>query len=535
MKNIYTRIFLITLFSLSLFKCGGTKASVYSIKDSPIVLKQIGRVSTGLFDESAAEIPAYCVKTKTLFVVNAKRGVDVIDLNNPGSPKFIKTISVKRWGTGVNSVDAKKGFVVFAVEIKDKNKTNKRGKVVFLTPGGKFIKSLLVGYLPDMVKISPDGNWVLVANEGEPNKDYSFDPEGSVSIIDISNGVKNLTQSNVYEVSFRSFNSQKQMLLSRGIRISGPKNTTVAQDLEPEYIAISDDSRTAYVSLQENNAIAVIDIRGKRIRRLLPLGYKNHNRTGNEIDINDKDKKAFIRKEPVWGLYMPDSIASYTVNGRQYIITANEGDGRDYKGYTDEKKLKKVKLSKKHFSSKFIKRAKKLKVKIIKDMGDSNKDGVYEKIYIYGSRSFSIYNSTGRQTYDSGSDFEKITAKVFPKNFNASNDKNKIDNRSDNKGPEPEGLAIGKINGRFYAFIGLERIGGFMVYDVTNPNNAKFLTYICNRNFGAKPKTGNAGDLGPEGFLFISADKSPNKKPLLIVANEVSGTTTIYQIDIVKK
>ena len=41
-----------------------------------------------------------------------------------------------------------------------------------------------------------------------------------------------------------------------------------------------------------------------------------------------------------------------------------------------------------------------------------------------------------------------------------------------------------------------------------------------------------AGDLGPEGLVFIPAAQSPNGRPLLVVGNEVSGTTAVLQLNL---
>ena len=165
-------------------------------------------------------------------------------------------------------------------------------------------------------------------------------------------------------------------------------------------------------------------------------------------------------------------------------------------------------------------------------LGDTDGDGDYDQLYSYGGRSFSIWNDQGQLVYDSGDDLERITAERYPDYFNASNSNNNFDNRSDDKGPEPEGVTTGEINGRTYAFIGLERIGGVMIYDVTDPSKASFVQYVNNRDFSAATDSAEAKDLGPEGLVFVSAEDSPNGKPLLIVANEVSGTTTFYEIDV---
>ena len=152
------------------------------------------------------------------------------------------------------------------------------------------------------------------------------------------------------------------------------------------------------------------------------------------------------------------------------------------------------------------------------------------KGFSLSARSFSIWTERGEQVYGSGDDFEQITAQAYPSFFNASNTNNTFDDRSDNKGPEPEGVTVGKAYGRNYAFIGLERIGGVMVYEVTNPRAPEFIQYINNRNFLAPTNSPAAGDLGPEGLHFISDEDSPTGTPLLVVANEISGTTTVYEV-----
>lgn len=161
-------------------------------------------------------------------------------------------------------------------------------------------------------------------------------------------------------------------------------------------------------------------------------------------------------------------------------------------------------------------------------LGDPDNDGDFDELYVFGTRSFSIWDDTGTLIFDSGDEFERKVAELFPNFFNSTNDENNFDNRSDNKGPEPEGITLGRVGGRTLAFIGLERVGGFMLYDVTDPFSPFFLDYVNNCDFSGDPEAGTAGDLGPEGLLFIDAKDSPNGHPLLVVTNEVSGTTTIY-------
>jgi len=406
-----------------------------------------------------------------------------------------------------------------------------------------------------MVAFTPNGEYVLSANEGEPNKTYSNDPEGSVSIIKVSD-------LSVRTADFSAFNQNIQSLKESGVRIGGPAGTSVAQDLEPEYITISADNNTAYVALQENNALAVVDIADATVTSVLPLGYKDHSTAGKGLDGNKNDKAANIELLPIYGMYQPDSIASFMASdGNTYIVTANEGDGREYISedfadeaactaaggldfddgeclmYIDESDLKDLTLDGAVFSSN---QRSKLgdgdglgDLTVASDMGDIDNDGEYEEIYAFGARSFSIWNSNAQQVFDSGDQFEQKVAEVAPENFNASNDKNKIDNRSDNKGPEPEGLALATIDNQTFAYIGLERQGGIMVYNITEPASASFVQYLNERDFSIEADENNAaaaGDLAPEGMITISAADSPNGKPLLVVGNEVSGTTTIYEI-----
>jgi len=500
----------------------------------PITLSAIGTYATGQYDESAAEIPAYDPASKRLFVVNAQNGkVDVLDASNPTNPTLITSIDTSTFGFP-NSVTIKDGLVAIAVENADKQAN---GQVVFYSANSQDfatpLKALEVGALPDMLTFSPDGKKVLVANEGEPSGDYTIDPEGSVSIIDLSLGINSAT---VQTANFTAFNNQFAQLKAAGVKFKGDVGTTrtVAQDLEPEYIAVSPDGTKAWVTLQEANAIAIIDIATATVESIKPLGFKNYSQTNNALDASDRDDAINIRNWPIFGMYQPDGIAPYTANNQTYYITANEGDAREYGDYVEAARIKDLTLDPTVFpDAADLKTDSKLgRLLVTTERGDTDGDGDYDQLYTFGGRSFSIWNNQGQLVYDSGDDFERITAEQFPEYFNASNSNNTFDNRSDDKGPEPEGLVTGKINDRTYAFVGLERIGGVMIYDVTDPVSPTFVQYINNRDFTATTDTAAAKDLGPEGLAFISAQDSPNGKPMLVVANEVSGSTTFYEIDL---
>ena len=338
---------------------------------------------------------------------------------------------------------------------------------------------------------------------------------------------------------------------------------TVAQDLEPEFVAFSADGGTAYATLQENNGVAVIDLATAEVTEVFGLGFKDYSLPGNEIDASDRDDRINIRNWSVFGTYQPDGFDTYEVNGTTYLVTANEGDGREYESdsgdYVDEIRIRdlvetqftdelKEKLGTGFQDSENLGR-----LLVMTDLGlvdqaacsslpvtgqpiDSNDNAVdgcvYENLYSYGARSFTIWNmDTGRPVFDSGSDFEVITAQQLGSSFNASNDENDGDSRSDAKGPEPEAVEIAVINDNTFAFIALERVGGVMVYNITNPQSAEFVQYINPRDFSADNdavEANLAGPLGPEDIKFITQDG----EMYLLVSNEVSGTLSVYSVTV---
>ena len=488
-----------------------------------ISLHFIGRYATGVFDKGAAEIPAYDSRSKRLFVVNGAGGViDVLDIRDPKQPSRVRQIELQNWGAAANSVAVRDGVIAAAVEAKVKTDP---GAVVFFDADGRYLKHVAVGALPDMLAYSPDGRWLVVANEGEPNDEYTVDPEGSLSIIDMRGGVAAVNQSKVRTADFKRFNGQP---LPEGFK-SVKAGASVAQDIEPEYVAFSADSKTAYVTLQDNNGLAIVDLERAQVSRMVGLGFVDHSRV--PFDASDRDKAVSLKTWPVWGMYQPDSIAAYTAGGRTYLVTANEGDARDWKGWSDEKRIADLKLDPKAFpNAAELQKPENLGRLRVSGSFGVNAEGLHERLYSFGGRSFSIWDSAGRLVWNSDDLVERVVAKRYPNNFNASHTSNEADSRSTAKGPEPEGLAVAALWGKTYAFVGLERMSGFMVFDISAPSAPRYLDYINSRDFSDEPKNGTAGDLGPEGFMVISAAASPNGRPLLIVANEVSGTTSIYEI-----
>tara|TARA_R100001132_G_C3274819_1_gene97240 strand:+ start:7056 stop:8723 length:1668 start_codon:yes stop_codon:yes gene_type:complete len=497
------------------------------VASNAVSLKYLGRYRHGERKKSTAEICAFDTGSKRLFVVDGERAaIDILDITNPAEPQLFKSVDLTEYGSKPNSITAKGGVIAAAVAADPKQEP---GLVVFLSPGGKVLKTVHVGSEPDMLTISPDGHWLLTANEGEATKDYTNNPEGSVSLIDLSGGVAAVTDASVVHLDFKAYNDKSK--LPTGVRVFG-KNATPAQDFEPEYIAVSPDSKTAWVSLQEANAFAIINLETQKLVDLVPLGFKDHSLPENAFHASNKSKSIQLRTWPVKGMYQPDAIYSFEVDGTAYVITANEGDHRDFDGFSEKARVGDLKLNPKNFPNAEELQAPSAlgKLMVTSANGDDNGDGIYEELYCFGGRSFSIRNTEGQLLYDSGNEFERIIADRHPKSFNADHESNDFADRSDNKGPEPEGLVVGMIESRPVAFIGMERHSGIMVYDLADPKKPVFCDYVITRDFDKSTKKPQAGDLGPEGLTFIPADVSPTDKPLLAVSYEISGTTALFEV-----
>lgn len=935
-------------------------------------IEHLSTYATGVFDEGAAEIVAYDKISQQLFSVNGdNKSVDVLDISNPENPNLINQIDVTPYGGNLNSVDVYDGLLAVAIENDNKQMP---GVVAFFDTDGNFLNSVSAGALPDMLTFSDDGSKVIVANEGEPNDDYDVDPEGSVTIVDLSAGVDNAVAT---QVTFENYNDKKMSLMNRGIRIYGNDGlVSVAQDLEPEYVALNEDGTIAYVTCQENNAMIIVDIANAAVLDILALGYKDHKKgtpklteyflneipwynnydlgtpvydggetiklggfsglcydpltsTDNQLsfwaipdrgpneatvnaglsqnlrpfklpnyqarivklnfikslnmffvdenqvyltredgvtpisgfgnipghdeipvtrtddthytnvdysvngvdyhaldfdayggdfegvirvvdynerdfsfwmcdeyrpaiyhfnengtlinrfvpegtsllgdnpqaagyygdetlpavynkrranrgfeaiahdtdeniiyafiqspienpssivrnnsdvirilginpangqpvreyvyllernkdagvglsrvdkigdavyagggkfyvlerdsstpddgdtgkkyiyeiniqgatnilgtdlsnkmtssgaddktlelmsaddlhaagvrpvfkmkmlnlpsigylpsdkpeglalipggdlvvlndndfglagagvsdnssmgfiefqedygfDASDKDDEINIAAVPTFGMYQPDAIASYTVNDKTYIVTANEGDSRDYDGYSEEDRVEDLILDPFSFGNADDLQQEEVlgRLKTTYAGGDIDMDGMNEYIYSYGARSFSIWDEYGNLVFDSADDFEQILLQDYPDTFNSNNDDNDSkESRSDDKGVEPEAITIAEIGDNTFAFIGLERMGGVMVYEISNPKEPVYVNYYNNRNFDVDAESADAGDLGVENIVVINAVDSPNGRDLMVTANEVSGTISIFTLD----
>lgn len=513
----------ITLFLLLCF-CGCLNA-----QNLPIF--KVYTYHSQQFDQGGTEVHAYDPLSKRLFSTNAAEDkVDIILMDDLTKPGRIGRIDLSTYGGKVNSLAFQGTTLAVALQ---SNFPQGDGKILFFDTNGTYINQLIVGAMPDMVTFSPSIQHILVANEGEPSDDYISDPVGSVSIINFSSGnAAGLSQADVQTVSFARYDT---MPYDPKINIYGNAGMAgFSQDVEPEYICFNTSGTKAYVSLQENNALAIIDVYTASLDTVIGLGYKDWNMTGNKLDASDQSAGIKLQNYfNLFGMYQPDAIAYYSDANGDYILSANEGDSRDYSAYSEEERINNVNLNPITFNSPSTLQNDTVlgRLKVTTTLGNHANQFIHDSLFTFGTRSFSVWDTDGNLVWDSGDDFEQTLALLHPQNFNSNNDDNSsFKSRSDDKGPEPEAICIGEVLGSNYAFIGLERMGGIMIYNIDDPTNPVFDSYILDRDFSVPASDSAAGDLGPEFISFIKASDSPNGQPLLIVSNEVSGTLSVYQL-----
>jgi len=525
-------------------------------------VKFLGAYSSGLFNESACEISAWSPDSKRLYVTNSAQGLSMLDISDQANPL---RISMTRQ-FGITSVATYGNLVAMCWIPKSKGV---QGEVRFFDLAMKQIGAIKVGFGPDMLTFTPDGKTLLVANEAEPSDDGAEDPAGSISVIDLSQGAEKATLRNA---SFDAFELRATELRAAGIHAPMPGRSFV-QQLEPEYIAVSEDGTRAFITLQEANALAVLDIAAAKITAILPFGLKDFGAAGVGLDASDKDNRATISFWPVRGMYQPDTVAYFKCDGQEYLVTANEGESFEYPFYNETQRVSKLKNSKDktkpaldptrvplsaegeegHSQSDLLKSDAIGRLEVSEACGDTDQDGDYDDLVCFGARSASIWRIVPATvdaqtrlelTWDSGSEMERTLRDRMPLAFNADNRKNSSqDDRSDARGPEPEGVAMAMISNHRIIFVGLERAGGVMMWDATNPTKPIFAGYFNRRDTSidltvdvdddkVPDKLADVGDLGPEGLLVIPASSSPTKRPILVVCNEVSGTLSMFDITV---
>lgn len=481
-----------------------------------------GRYTDGR--NGACEIAAIEPVNSLVVVTNAvSDSIDIIDWSTLSTPVKVASAPILNYGGGANSVVVlDTNYFAVAVEATVKQDS---GYVVFFDFNGNYVNKVQVGALPDMIKLTPNKQQLLVACEGEPNDAYTVDPEGTIAIIDLTSAtIPTLTQSAVTLL-------QVQAPATPIVGGAFKPNTPLAQDLEPEYIAVNPTSTEARVICQENNVIVAIDLTTQTITSIQGLGYKDHNMGNNGFDASNRDNAINIQAHPVKGVYQPDAIVGFEsqFNNTVYYATANEGDARDYGGYSSEVRIKDLNLDPTAFPNATALQQDselgRLKTFTADVLGDTDGDGDVDELYSYGGRSISLWNANGSLVWDSGNSIETYIATHFPSFFNCNDGlANKKDSRSDDKGPEPEALAVLQLSvGSEYLAVGLERQGGVMFYDVTNPNAISLDLFV--HSFDTV--SGTMLDIAPEGIVF--ADHANGQK-IMLVSNEVSGTVAAYSV-----
>ena len=532
-----------------------------AVPDAPFDLSVAGTFETGIFDAGASEIVQ--AHGNRLFSVNADAGsVFAIDMTDPAAMSELYQVGAP--GGVANSVAIRDdGLGVVALE--DADDKTAPGRLLFFDANADeptVLGEVTVGSLPDMVTVSPDGAYAVVANEGEPADDFSSDPEGSVGVVALPDAVAAPSQNDVRTADFHAFEGVE---LDDSVRDAFgpilndefPRSTT----WEPEYVTVQEG--TAYVALQEANAIATVDLDTATVTDVFGLGFID--RGVVPLDASDRDPEdaptiSIATYPSLYGVPMPDGVHSYRVGDETYIVTANEGDAREWGDYVEPARVKDLGTEDASGTGPLCENLEGYdddaalgRLEVTTEMGFDEQQGCYSELYAFGSRSFSIYSADGELVFDSGAEFEELSARLSestPLVFNSGHDDNEFDSRSDAKGVEPENLTIGEVDGRSYAFIGFERLGGVIVYDVTDPAAPSYVEYINNRSFdvslgdeyealeeaGASEQelaelVNSVGDLGPEGLDFISAESSPTGVPMIVVGNEVTGSTTLYTLD----
>ncbi|MBF7072025.1 collagen-like protein [Glaciecola sp. MH2013] len=537
-----------------------------------VSLSIVARASLG--SQDSAEIVQYHKASQTIYATNSAANTIAIiaadaisnaELSNPTSSTNL-TVSSIALPTEIDSV-ALGGVTsiaisndLLAVAVSAATATD-NGYILFYNglenSAPAFLDSVEVGALPDSIAFTPNGGKLIVANEGEPNDDYSIDPEGSISVIDIL--ASGEPEETAEAVLFTALNGTQAALEAQGMHFPNPSgrtlnanviNTTVAQDLEPEFVSATNEN--AYITLQENNGLAIVDLETLEVT-VVGLGSKNW--SGLNFDGEENAAVSFGQYEGLEGMYMPDTIANYEWKGATFLVTANEGDAREYffpvadeaactaaggqaydaddgcLAYSDEIALGDL-TAQAGSELEALQADGRLNNLLVSNvLGDADGNGEFETAYTYGARSFTIWDQNALVTFDSGDEFERVTASIHGAQFNNDDEENAGDSRSANKGPEPEALTVGQIGDRTYAFIGLERMGGIFVYDITNPFDAFFADYVINRDLTEGSTAANGiGDLAPESLLFIDAADSATGEALVVVGNEVSGTVSVYQV-----
>lgn len=490
--------------------------------------------TTGPSVANEAEIAAFDPATQRVFTTNASdNALDIYDFSDVGALGApIESVDLAPFGGGPNSVAASNGLIAVAVEGATPQAL---GTVQFFDAQGDRLGSVQAGALPDMLTFTKDGSYLLVANEGEPSDDGLVDPEGSVTVVDMRAGLDDLV---VRQVDFHG------VPLRGPVRVFTPGNDA-SRDLEPEYVSTSGE--TAYVGIQEANAIGILDIPSGEFEVVRSLGFKDWGESPLDTSNGDDGGPLLRSWTNVFGMYQPDAIATYELpftkrvrctkgpdkgtkrcprtERKTFVATANEGDVRDWSFFSEEAEVADLTLDSAAFAASATDADQLGELKVTSTLGDRDGDGDYDRLYAFGGRSLSVLDASGAVVDDTGGQLEQLSQSLDAGNFNKSNSAgSSVDNRSDDKGPEPEALDVGRVAGHQYAFVAAERSGGIYAYDLTaTKGEARYADAYLNTR---------ESDLGPEGALFLPAAESPTGGPLLLLTYEVTSTVAAYSVSV---
>jgi hypothetical protein len=589
LRSLGVRTLVIAL-GAAVASCGGSSnSSTPPLTQNPpsaVSLTLLGRYSSGQFGVNAAASVAYYGGNKTALIANRHTNrVEVVSLTNPATPQATAQIDASAAAaTALNRAMGKVTAVAtfdepdaaldrdrIAITVNGAGVSDNGAVVIYKAADRSLVTVLQTGVGPKALAFSQDGRFIVTANEGAPAPDYSVDPEGSIGVVDLTpTPVAPATTAPpaITVLDFRAFNvsgvtpipsTSRETEVPSDVRFSNRPGVTTqstrAQDLEPE--TVSTLLNRAYVSLQENNAMATVEFSPPRIEFILGLGTKDFNTDTSKLDASDQDMDDVLVKRPVKGFRQPGGLLAYRSANEILLLSANTGAPRMLPGFNETTRAASLTLDTTVFPPADMLQDNAKLGRLLVSASEGNapatttpapgvpQDPDFESILTYGGRSFSIHVSSGFPVFDSGDDFERITLQQLTTNFNSAADANGSgDTRSDDQGPAPKALALGQIEGATFAFIGLSEVGGVMVYalDITL-RSGRFLEYKKDRDFnvvavsnpdgngdGAPDTNPAVGDLGPTQMVFVPVSAAPTADSLLLVANAVSGTTTIYAV-----
>lgn len=517
-----------------------------------VKITEISAIASG-DGEGSAEIGTFHAASKRIFATNGvKNSIDIFDISDVANPKKVGSVSLSPYGNDVTSVAAGRDVVVAVVNVSDKFSatgvpTTTNGKIVVFDTNGKVLSSPdVLGVLPDSVSFAPDGTTALVAIEGQPvcakddpataakeDTDYSkaSDPVGGVTVVDLTNPAAPVLR-------FAGFDKfTVKAMKAKGIAVSSVVND-VSKDFEPEFVSAVDNNY-AFVTIQEANAIGKLNIRTATFENVTRAFESKLESVAR--DTSDRDAGAGPRNyKRVVGASQPDAIAAFTAGAGQYYVTANEGDAREYTCLNDDLRASGLKVDPRRFPDwkAWSANAALGRAKVNPTIGDLDGDGDIDNIHLRGTNSMTIYRN-GSVIWDSGELLDQIQTQAFGvANINGSHslssDKSTMNyvgqDRSDDKGAEPEGVAVGMVGDRRIAILGLERMTALAIFDITVPKKPVFQEWIQMLPAKATPAK-DVKHWSPEGIVFVPADKSPSGKALIITSYELSGSLSIHQIE----